>query len=124
MNLLLDTHVWLWWLADDRRLPRLFRDSINEPDNQVSVSAVSVWEVRIKSRSGKIRIDSDPVAVSAGLGLDFLPFTIGHANRVASLPELHRDPFDRALIAQALFEDTTLLSLDEAVRRYPGLRLL
>ena len=123
MNLLLDTHIWLWWLADSERLPAAYRDAINSPDSRVFVSAISLWEVHLKRQSGRLITEGDIVAASADMGLEFLAFTVGHANIIDSLPGIHGDPFDRALIAQAIGERSILMTVDEKIMRYPKVQL-
>lgn len=117
MRLLLDTHVFLWALVDHRKLSREVRTSIDGAE--VFISAASIWELAIKSALG--RIDLDPVAALDAIeptGFIHLPVTAAHAARVASLPPLHRDPFDRMLIAQAFFEPMRLVTHDAVVGAY------
>lgn len=113
MRLLLDTHILLWWLADDAALPRRARTFIADATNEVFVSPLSLWEIAIKARLGKITADVDDVRLAAlEGGFLALPFTADHACEVARLPDHHRDPFDRALIAQARREPMRLLTHD------------
>ena len=117
MTVLLDTHVVLWWQRDDRRLGREARQAIADADI-VWVSAVSGWEVAIKSALGRLRLDEPfRVLVSAD---DFteLPMTLAHAECLQQLPQHHADPFDRMLVAQALAERATLVSHDRAFEPY------
>ena len=124
MRLLLDTHVFLWWCADDARLGPVERDAIRDPANDVYLSAVSVWEIVIKQALGRLRVPELPSAVAARLGMQPLPITVEHAEATAALPPIHRDPFDRMLVAQARVESLTLVSSDPAVRSYPGIAFL
>jgi PIN domain nuclease of toxin-antitoxin system len=126
MRFLLDTHIFLWWLADDPTLPTGARALIADPTNELFVSAVSIWEVAIKSRLGKIAADVGEIARAVSdSGCRPLPFTLAHAAAVATLPDHHRDPFDRALIAQAQVEPLALLTRDEAMAAYgPSVRLV
>lgn len=122
MRILLDTHILLWWLASDKRLPRAAEDLIANPDNDVFASAASIWEIAIKSALGRIR--SDPVEIEAALGqagLAELPVTARHAVQVSRLPLHHRDPFDRILLAQSLAEPMRLLTHDKALADYGDL---
>lgn len=121
MRLLLDTHVALWAITDDRRLPSSARAMIASAANAVHVSAVSVWEIGIKHA----RYPRDmPVSASDALdwfresGYLMLDVTSDHAAQVESLPDLHADPFDRMLVAQAVAEPLRLLTHDAAVARY------
>ncbi len=114
MRLLLDTHILLWWLKDDSLLPPRAGVLVADRGNQIFVSPMSVWEIAIKSHLGKLKADVDEVRAAAlQSGFQPLPFTLDHAAAVAQLPHHHGDPFDRALVAQALFEPLTLLTHDE-----------
>jgi PIN domain nuclease of toxin-antitoxin system len=117
LRLLLDTHVLLWALARPAKLPAGFRRELDDAD--VFVSAASIWEVAIKSSIGKI--DASPTEildVVAATGFELLPITGEHAAHVASLPSLHKDPFDRLLVAQAQLEPLVLVTNDIALRGY------
>jgi PIN domain nuclease of toxin-antitoxin system len=125
VRLLLDTHILLWWLDDDPTMPAQADALIADPANQVFVSPMSLWEIAIKSRLGKIVADVDDVRKAAlESGFEPLPFTLEHAAEVARLPDQHRDPFDRALIAQARLEPMHLITHDEVVAAYDGSILL
>lgn len=119
MRLLLDTHMLLWWLSDDPLLPSRGGTLIADRRNQVFVSPMSVWEIAIKSQLSKLKADVDEVQMAAlRSGLQPLPFTLEHAAAVARLPQHHRDPFDRGLVAQAQVEPLTLLTHDEKLAVY------
>ncbi len=119
MRLLLDTHILLWWLSDDPALPAQAKALIADPANAVFISPMSLWEIAIKARLGKLEADVDEVrAAATDNGFAPLPFTADHASEVARLPDHHRDPFDRALVAQARREPLRLLTHDEAVAAY------
>ncbi len=118
MNLLLDTHVLLWWLADDSRLSHDAKKAISDPDNIASVSAVTIWEIVVKKGLGKLALPDDWYEAIADEPFQRLPITWEHSRKVADLPELHRDPFDRMLIAQTIVEDLVLVTGDEQVLRY------
>lgn len=116
MRLLLDTHVILWWLADDPGLADDVKQAIDtEPD--VFVSAASVWEIAIKQSLGKLGPDDLPERVAA-TELRQLPMMSRHALVAGRLPPIHRDPFDRMLIAQAQCEGLTLVTRDAAIQKY------
>lgn len=117
MTLLLDTHVILWWQRDDRRLGREARKAIAEAD-VVWVSAVSGWEVAIKSALGRLRLDEPFAALLAADDFTELPMTLAHADRLQQLPPHHADPFDRMLVAQALTQRATIVSHDRALEPY------
>lgn len=117
MRILLDTHLLLWALATPDRLPKAARRQI--VDAEVYVSAASIWEISIKSALGKL--EADPAAVLAAVepaGFKLLSITGQHAAGVARLPPLHRDPFDRLLISQAVSEPMILLTNDAALAGY------
>lgn len=121
MRLLLDTHVFLWAVADSPRLNAEARRMIADAE-VVHVSAASVWEAAIKVRLGKLRADVDALAGAiAGSGFVELPVRAAHCAGVALLPEHHADPFDRLLVAQALAEPLRLVTADAQLARYPAL---
>jgi len=101
MILLLDSHALLWWLADDPSLGEEARRLIAHPENEVLVSAATVWEIAIKRALGKLDAPAGLVAAVAQVGLGDVPVTVVDAERAGGLPPLHRDPFDRMLVAQA-----------------------
>jgi PIN domain nuclease of toxin-antitoxin system len=118
MNLLLDTHVLLWWLADDELLPIKIRTLIKKPTNTVFVSAISAWEISIKKALGKLKApDNIELAVKAS-EFQPLPIQIHHAEAAGALPRHHDDPFDRMLIAQANIEKLTLITHDKQIGKY------
>jgi PIN domain nuclease of toxin-antitoxin system len=121
VRFLLDTHVYLWYLADSRRLSRKARAEIASAD-EVFVSAASIWEAALKAALGKLDAAvEDLVAGIGGSGFVELAVSARHAARVATLPEHHGDPFDRLLVAQAIHEPLRLLTADAALKRYSEL---
>lgn len=118
MKLLLDTHTLLWWWDDSHELPDQARSLIEDLDNEVLVSAVSLAEIAVKKSIGRLEVDDDFAEGIEADGFTELPFKATHGGRLALLPLLHRDPFDRMLIAQAQVEDATLVTVDRAVRQY------
>ena len=121
MQLLLDTHLLLWAVASSRRLAPEARSFVEDPANDVFFSAASLWEIAIKSslRRRDFRVDV-PLMHSAlsAMGLTELPVRSEHAVRVTELPPVHRDPFDRLLLAQSLVEQMVLLTNDALLARY------
>jgi PIN domain nuclease of toxin-antitoxin system len=121
MRLLLDTHVFLWAVADSPSLTSEARRTIANAD-EVYVSAASIWEVAIKAGLGKIQVDIGQLAGAIGAsGFVELPVTVAHAASVSGLPHHHRDPFDRMLVAQAMTEPLVLLTADAMLSQYGGL---
>jgi len=123
VNVLLDSHLLLWLVSMSHRLPRKARLIVEEPANRLSFSAASIWEIAIKSRSGRDDVLIDPRLMRRALienGFNEIAVTSQHALRVTSIPPLHGDPFDHILLAQALVEDMTLLTSDRTLARYPG----
>jgi PIN domain nuclease of toxin-antitoxin system len=122
VRLLLDTHVFLWWIGDDSRLSLSARDAISVAENEVFLSVVSAWEISVKTRLGKLALPSDVEQFLSDQiqrnAMTILPIGLAHALRVARLPLHHRDPFDRMLVAQAQSEKLTLVTADEAIRPY------
>ena len=121
MRVLLDTHLLLWSIASSRRLPKEASSLILDAANEVFYSAASVWEVAIKSALRGSDFKAEPAVLVRALaqsGFSELPVTAAHAARVARLPSIHRDPFDRLLVAQSLAEPMTLLTNDAALVRY------
>src|SRR5579883_3254483 len=125
MRLLLDTQLLLWaadFVAEPTtRLSPAALSLIRDPDNQLLFSAVSIWEIAIKFGLGRASFRVDPHVFRRGLldsGYEESSVTGAHAAGVAALPPIHKDPFDRLLIAQAIFEGVTLLTADEKVARY------
>jgi PIN domain nuclease of toxin-antitoxin system len=124
VKLLLDSHAFLWWLAEDSKLKVEARQAVADPMSVVHVSAVTVWELSIKTALGKLDLDGADLAEEIEAN-DFveLPITARHALVAATLPRHHEDPFDRMLIAQAQIEGLTIVTRDSAFRAY-GVALL
>ncbi|HEY1478106.1 MAG TPA: type II toxin-antitoxin system VapC family toxin [Chthoniobacterales bacterium] len=119
MKLLLDTQVLIWSLAADRRLKSTARRAIEDGSNRVWVSAASAWEIEIKTALGKLQVPGDLLTQMTAVKFDELAIRIEHALYLRHLPALHRDPFDRIIIAQALCEGLTLVTTDPIMRGYP-----
>jgi len=118
MNLLLDTHVLLWWLDDNPGLSLRARTVIADGNNLVFVSAAVIWEIQIKHALGKLKIPKNFRNVLDQQGFELLDITVEHAYAVGKLPLYHRDPFDRILVAQAKLENMTLVSRDKRIKKY------
>ncbi|HEX9986014.1 MAG TPA: type II toxin-antitoxin system VapC family toxin [Thermoanaerobaculia bacterium] len=123
MKLLLDTQLLLWAAGRPERLSAAARKQLENPKNELLFSAASLWEIAIKSSLGRDDFHVEPRLLRRGLldnGYTELPVTSEHAVSIDSLPQFHKDPFDRILLAQALTEGITLLTADAQLARYPG----
>ncbi|MGZ5445664.1 MAG: type II toxin-antitoxin system VapC family toxin [Thermoanaerobaculia bacterium] len=123
MKLLLDTQVLLWAAGQPERLSAAARRQLTSPSNELLFSAASLWEIAIKRSLGREDFRVEPRLLRRGLldnGYTELPITSEHAVGIDALPDLHKDPFDRILLAQALAEGITLLTADAQLARYPG----
>lgn len=118
MKLLLDSHAFLWSAFEPERLPEDTRSAVADLGIPVFVSVATVWELNIKIGLGKLAVPDDLVEMVAGLGYRTLPIHLHHAALVRALPPLHRDPFDRMLVAQARAEGLTLVTADHMIRQY------
>lgn len=123
MNLLLDTQIYLWWLAKSPKLSKAANHEIRDAD-RVFISAASIWEIGIKHAAGKLRIDLGEVMAFDEDGFVELPILARHALAAAALPVHHRDPLDRMLVAQAMTEPMRLLSADRLLKAYSELVVL
>lgn len=123
MKLLLDTHLTLWAAGEPRRLSRQARGLIDNPGNELFFSPASLWEVVIKRGLGRADFKVDARVLRRGLldnGYAELPIVSEHVVAIDSLPPIHKDPFDRVLVAQATVEGITLLTTDSLLSQYPG----
>ena len=125
MRLLLDTHVALWWVLGDERLIDRVRLAIEDDDNDVFVSVASIWEISIKNARPKglpgdmLISGEEALAEFKRAGVDLLPIRPAHAARAGEMPPIHRDPFDRMLVAQAIMETLMLVTSDRTLLKYP-----
>ena len=123
MKLLLDTHLLLWAAGEPKRLPKGIRILLEDRDNELLFSAASLWEVVIMSGLGRKDFRVEARLLRRGLvdnGYSELPIVSDHVVAIESLPPIHKDPFDRVLVAQATVEGITLLTNDPVVAQYPG----
>jgi PIN domain nuclease of toxin-antitoxin system len=123
MRALLDTHTLLWWVTNDPQLPQNIRDIISSADNTLYFSVASGWEIIIKAKSGKLPLPEPPTAFIYSCltfnHFESLAIELAHVLQVDNLPEHHKDPFDRILIAQAQAENIPILTLDRLIAQYP-----
>ena len=123
MKLLLDTHVFLWYISADSKLPVSFRAAIQDSTNDVHLSVASIWEAVIKYSLGKLPLPHPPAVYlpkqRIAHGVEPLPIDEGAMEQLANLPALHRDPFDRILIAQALQYEMKIVTIDPEILAYP-----
>jgi PIN domain nuclease of toxin-antitoxin system len=118
MKLLLDTHVLLWWLDNPRLISAPVAKAIADARNSVYVSAAIVWEIAIKKRLGKLECPDDLEDAIEANGFFSVSISVTHARLVETLPDHHRDPFDRMLVAQAISEGLTLATRDRDIMKY------
>lgn len=128
MNLLLDTHAFLWWTSDQERIPRETLNKMKDPEIGVFFSVASSWEAMLKIGLGKLSLREEwHDIVDREIrenGIETLPVYLRHTYALARLPPLHKDPFDRILIAQAIAEGFTLVTADPLVNQYPDVRTM
>ncbi len=123
MNVLLDSHVFIWQDTDATRITPKVMSIMTDPANRVLFSVASIWEIAVKIQIGKLRLtDTLEIVLAqqqAKNRFAIISITAAHALRVGQLPSIHKDPFDRMLVAQALVENATILTDDKLVRQYP-----
>jgi PIN domain nuclease of toxin-antitoxin system len=123
VELLLDTHIFLWYISGDGRLPLAWRNILQEPANDVYLSVVSLWECIVKYQLGKLPLPLPPQTYLPEQRerhrVASLPLNEANVSYLAQLPDLHRDPFDRMLVCQALHRDLTLVTVDAKIQAYP-----
>jgi PIN domain nuclease of toxin-antitoxin system len=122
MRVLLDTHAFLWWITDDPRLSARARQIIGKGENHLFLSAASGWEIAIKAKLGRLQLPEDLVRFIAEQmalnAIESLPIQMAHTLHVYRLPEYHRDPFDRLLVAQGKLERLPILTADRQIAQY------
>ncbi|MDA2919092.1 type II toxin-antitoxin system VapC family toxin [Desulfobacterota bacterium AH_259_B03_O07] len=122
MKALIDTHVFLWWITDDRRISLTAMEIIGDGNNDLYFSSASCWEIAIKSKLGRIVLPHKPVSFIASQlstnSIQPLPIHVAHALNVINLPDIHKDPFDRMLISQAQMEKLPIMTSDVVIDKY------
>ena len=123
MKVLLDTHTFLWWITDHPQLSPRVREIIGDGNNELFVSAATGWEITIKTKLGRLQLPDEPqrfILEQLSLNaIQSLPIQMSHALHVFTLPDHHRDPFDRILISQAQLEGLPILTADPQIALYP-----
>lgn len=115
---LIDTHILLWWLSDDKKLTKKNRDLIINPENNILVSSVTIWEIVIKKSLNKLSVPGNLKEILNTNDFKFLSITIEHALYLENLLPIHTDPFDRLLISQCLVEDLIFVTADKIIPQY------
>jgi PIN domain nuclease of toxin-antitoxin system len=122
MKALLDTHTFLWWITDDPKLSLRVRGIMSDGENEIFISAVTGWEIAIKTQIGRLKLPDEPQRFILEQlkinGMKSLPIEMRHALHISTLPIHHQDPFDRMLIAQAQLEELPVLSSDPEFGKY------
>ena len=121
---LLDTHIFLWWLSDAEQLSQEVFDIISDGSNQIYISSATIWEIAIKEALGKLEVNADLDHVIEENGFVELKVSAICANATKKLEPIHRDPFDRMLIAQAIEGDMTLITVDRYIVQYDSVKIL
>jgi PIN domain nuclease of toxin-antitoxin system len=127
MKLLIDTHTFIWFCEDDKNLSEKAKTEIEDLNNEVYISTISLWEITIKHQLNKLTLSKTLAEIlksSPQYGFQYLDIKPAHLLKLSVLDVIHKDPFDRLLIAQALAEDMLLITRDENIWQYPQVRLL
>lgn len=119
MHYLVDTHIFLWWLTDNKKLKESVVKILTDSENQVYVSVTSGWEISIKNKAGKLPLKTTLKRCFELAGFEILNVSLDHVLSLDGLPLYHKDPFDRILIAQAQAENLTLITSDQKIWKYP-----
>ncbi len=115
---LIDTHIFIWWMENNKRLSKKLYDLLSNPQNQIFLSVVSIWEIVIKQSKNRLNISVDIEKGVKISGFSTLPIEVTHALKIQELPIYHNDPFDRMIIAQAQIENLTLITNDPKIKKY------
>jgi len=121
---LLDTHIFLWWMSDADQLSQEVFDIISDTSNQIYISSATIWEIAIKEALGKLKVDADLNSTIEANGFIELKISAICANATKKLEQIHRDPFDRMLISQAIEGDMTLITVDRFIVQYKNVKNL
>lgn len=122
MRYLIDTHIFLWWLKGDKQLKASIRKLIENPKNRIFVSVAVAWEMSIKHKAGKLPLKTSIKRSFSVAGFELLDINLEHVLQLAGLPSLHKDPFDRIMLAQSIKENLSFVTSDKKIAKYkiPG----
>ncbi|MBN9542883.1 MAG: type II toxin-antitoxin system VapC family toxin [Alphaproteobacteria bacterium] len=123
MHYLIDTHIFLWWIDNNKKLSEKIKSVIANPSNIIFVSSVTTWEITIKKSLGKLEVPDNIIEIIEECGFETLSISPIHTLGIENLPDIHDDPFDRLLISQAICEDLILITNDQYIKQY-DLKLL
>lgn len=115
---LLDTHIFIWAMEKNKRLPKDIKEKIEDPQNKIYISVATMWEIVIKKMAKKLKFNFDLKHSVEDAGMDLLPIQLNHVLAILQLPLYHNDPFDRLLTAQAKSQNLTLITSDEKIWKY------
>ncbi len=121
---LLDTHIFLWWISDSNQLSKEVFDIISDTSNQIYISSATIWEIAIKEALGKLKVDADLDSIIETNGFIELKVSAICANATKKLEQIHRDPFDRMLISQAIKGDMVFITIDKHILKYQYIKIL
>ena len=117
-SFLLDTHVFIWWMKNDKILPEKLKQLIENQNNLIFLSVISIWEMIVKSKLGKLKLPANWSKSFENIRFEIMPLELKHILTLEKLPLHHKDPFDRMLISQAISEKTTLITNDQKIKKY------
>ncbi|MEK7559016.1 MAG: type II toxin-antitoxin system VapC family toxin [Patescibacteria group bacterium] len=115
---LVDTHIFIWWLSEDKKLNKSTQKILKDPNSHIYVSIATLWEISIKNTAGKLPLKTTITEMVSFSGFELLSINLSHVLNLGKLPIYHNDPFDRMLIAQAKAEGLTLLTDDRKIKKY------
>ena len=118
MKYLVDTHIFIWWMKQDKRIKKEIKSILQDPQNYIYLSIATVWEIVIKKKIGKLKIPHDWKVTLKESNFLLLPISLEHVYKLENLPLHHRDPFDRMLVSQAIVENATLITGDNKLWQY------
>lgn len=121
---LLDSHIFLWWVSDAEQLSQEVFEIISDTSNQIYISSATIWEIAIKEALGKLKVDADLTDAIEANGFIELKISALCANATKKLEQIHRDPFDRMLISQAIEGDMTFITVDKFIVQYRDVKIL